>query len=118
MPSLDSEPKLPNAAARLNPLRPKSLRVLPTNQPLGKLVRDPGASLPSRLKLPGPPKPKDELGNQYCTGADWAWAARPPRQSAANRIARPSLPEREYIAASLRCGGRKRQCATRGRQLT
>src|SRR5215510_5334044 len=118
MPWVDSEPKLPNAAARLNPLRPKSLRVLPTNQPLGKLLREPCASLPSRLKLPGPPKPNQELGIQYCTGADWAWAVRPPRQSAANRIARPSLPAREYIADSLRCGGRKRQCVTSGRHLT
>src|SRR5580704_16478175 len=71
----------------------------------------PRASLPSKpAKLPYvfelwpavrlPPKPRGQLGIQYVTGAAWAWAVRPPRQSAANTNARPILPAKMDIHAT------------------
>src|SRR5580704_15743083 len=68
----------------------------------------PRASLPSKPgKLPYvfelwpavglPPKPIGQLGSQYVTGAAWAWAVRPPRQSAANTNAKANLPAKMGI---------------------
>jgi hypothetical protein len=44
-------------------------------------------------------KPIGQPGVQYVIGAAWAWAVRPPRQSAANINARPNLPEKTDIRA-------------------
>src|ERR1700681_426912 len=62
-------------------------------------------------------------GVQYVTAAAWAWAVRPPRQSAANTNARPNLLEKMDIRATTKCpetirsGYQERQCATAGRRI-
>ena len=50
-----------------------------------------------------PPKPRGQPGVQYGTGAAWAWAVRPPRQSAANTSARPNLLAKMDIRATAKC---------------
>src|SRR5262245_28337922 len=87
----------------------KSLRVPAMNQPLGRLARESCASRPSRPTVLEPPKPNHELGSQYCTGAAWAWAVRPPRQSAANTTAKPILLAKENMGGSLCCAEQERQ---------
>jgi hypothetical protein len=71
-----------------------------------------------------PPKPTGQLGIQYVTGAAWAWAVRPPRQSAANTNARPNLLEKIDIRATAKCPEtirsryQERQCGATGRRIT
>src|ERR1700676_2957230 len=63
-----------------------------------------------------------QLGVQYVTGAAWAFAVRPPRQSAANTNARPNLPEKVDIRATAKCpetirpGYRERQSRQNSRE--
>src|ERR1700681_4749518 len=63
-------------------------------------------------------------GVQYVTAAAWAWAVRPPRQSAANTNARPNLLEKMHIRATAKCPETIRsryqegQCAVAGRRIT
>ena len=42
-------------------------------------------------------------GSNMSQGAAWAWAVRPPRQSATNTNARPNLPEKMDIRATASC---------------
>ena len=42
-------------------------------------------------------------GVQYCTGADWVWAGRPPRHSSANTNAKPNLLVKIDIRATTKC---------------
>src|SRR3977135_2742723 len=71
-----------------------------------------------------PPKPTGQLGIQYVTGAAWAWAVRPPRQSAANTNARANLLEKMDIRATAKCPEtipsryQERQCGAPGRRIT
>src|SRR5882672_3255218 len=99
-------------------LKPMPPRSLPTNQPFEKLLRveeKPPASLPPKPeKLPSvfapwpafrlPPKPS-QPGVQYVMGADWAWAGRPPRHSAATTKAKPNLTAKMDIRATTNLSG-------------
>src|SRR5258708_7960821 len=84
MPSVVNEPKLPKPASCLMPPGPGKLPYV--------------FELWSAARLP--PKPRGQPGVQYGTGAAWALAVRPPKQSAANTTARANLPGKTTIRAT------------------